>query len=88
VNNVLDRTQGNGAALVGEGFDLLLYGMGTVFVFLVLLVVATRLMSTLIVHFFPEQDLTQKPGDEAAVQVDPLTLKIIQAALDKHRHRK
>lgn len=88
MNNTLDSTVSGGAGLVAEGFDLLLYGMGTVFVFLILLVLATALMSTLVVRFFPEEELVQKSVAPANTGVDPLTIKIIQAALDKHRHRK
>jgi oxaloacetate decarboxylase gamma subunit len=36
--------------LVSEGLNLALYGMGTVFVFLTLLVLATMLMSRLVAH--------------------------------------
>jgi len=88
VNNILDTAVAEGVGLVAEGFDLLLYGMGTVFVFLILLVLATTLMSTLVMRFSPQTDLVQKPVSPAAAGVDPLTMKIIQAALDKHRHRK
>ena len=39
--------------LVADGLNLALYGMGTVFVFLTLLVFATRLMSWLVLRFAP-----------------------------------
>ena len=39
--------------MVMEGVQLMLIGMGTVFVFLTLLVVAVRTMSALILMYFP-----------------------------------
>ena len=72
--------------LFQQGVDLMLYGMGTVFAFLILLVGAIYLMSTVITRFFPE---AVQP--EAAVRmaptavVEPRLQAIIQAAIDKHR---
>jgi oxaloacetate decarboxylase gamma subunit len=40
--------------LFAQGLELLVYGMGTVVLFLGLLVVATRLMSRLVLAFFPD----------------------------------
>lgn len=76
--------------LVAESIDLLLYGMGIVFAFLILLVLATSVMSSLITRYFPEPEVVKPHGQEEvpSTDVDPLTLKAIQAALDKHRNRK
>lgn len=78
--------------LFQQGVDLMLYGMGTVFVFLAILVIATGGMTKFIGRFFPEvieipesKSVSQGSGQQS---VDPKTLKIIQAAVDKHRGRK
>ena len=68
--------------LVSEGLNLALYGMGTVFVFLTLLVLATMMMSWLVA-----------PKETAAVVALPIDLagdrKIaaITAAIHRHRNR-
>ena len=68
--------------LVSEGLNLALYGMGTVFVFLTLLVLATMIMSWLVA-----------PKETAAVVALPIDLagdrKIaaITAAIHQHRNR-
>ncbi len=74
--------------LFQQGVDLMLFGMGTVFTFLILLVGASYLMSWVITRFFPEP---LQP--EVAVQLAPVTAvepriqAVIQAAIDKHRSR-
>ena len=68
--------------LLSEGLNLALYGMGTVFVFLTLLVLATMIMSWLVA-----------PKETAAVVSLPVDLagdrKIaaITAAIHQHRNR-
>ncbi|RLA53541.1 MAG: oxaloacetate decarboxylase [Gammaproteobacteria bacterium] len=73
--------------LVQQGFDLMLYGMGTVFVFLIVLVLAVRLMSKIIDKFFPAKLIDPAVGSTTTGLPDPLTVKIIQAAIDRHRAR-
>ena len=69
-------------SLVSEGLNLALYGMGTVFVFLTLLVLATMMMSLLVA-----------PKETVAVVALPVDLaddrKIaaITAAIHQHRNR-
>lgn len=75
--------------LVEQGLNLMLYGMGTVFVFLSLLVVATWAMSTVINHWFPEKPVQQalKPSFPSSPQVPEKTLLIIKDAISQHRQR-
>ena len=47
--------------LMQQGIELMLYGMGTVFTFLALLIVATTLMSAVITRFFKPEPLPIKP---------------------------
>ncbi len=51
--------------IIGQGLELMLFGMGTVVLFLCLLVVATRLMSHGVTRYFPEP-----PAATAIAQVD------------------
>jgi len=69
-----------------QGIDLMLFGMGTVFVFLTLLVLVTHLMSRLIGRWLPEIE-PEKTARRAADEIDPHIVAVIQAAIDKHRAR-
>ncbi len=71
-----------------QGVDLMLFGMGTVFVFLTLLVIGTMLMSSLVSKFFaeePEPELVPIANGNGAAPVGKKTLAIIQAAVQAHR---
>lgn len=46
------------AELIGSGVELMLIGMGIVFLFLAMLVIAINLMSALVQRFFPEPPVT------------------------------
>ena len=69
----------------------MLFGMGTVFVFLTLLIGVTTLMSKIIINWFPEKAVEapapRKRPAAAGVAIAPATLKIIQAAIEQHRQR-
>ncbi|MEZ5478913.1 MAG: OadG family transporter subunit [Thiolinea sp.] len=76
--------------LIGQGFSLMLYGMGVVFAFLTLLVYTTAFMSKLVARWFPplpEAPAPVRKKRAAPAAVSPLTLKIIQAAINEHRSR-
>ncbi len=80
------------SSLIEQGFNLMLFGMGTVFVFLTILIFATGFMSKLIIRYFPEKIVETAPKKKksavlGATSVAPATLKIIQAAVDAHRNR-
>ena len=80
------------SSLIEQGFNLMLFGMGTVFVFLTILIFATGFMSKFITRYFPEKIVEAKPNKKktaalGATSVAPATLKIIQAAIDSHRNR-
>ena len=69
------------ASLFGQGVELMLVGMGTVFVFLTALVAATNLMSALVLR---------RPEPEAAAgRAGPSKEEIaaIAAAVARHRGR-
>ena len=72
-----------------QGVDLMLFGMGTVFVFLSLLVVSTLLLSTFINKFFPEEEkalpLVATTSAKKAGTVKPDILQAISLAIEQHR---
>jgi oxaloacetate decarboxylase gamma subunit len=68
--------------LVSEGLNLALYGMGTVFVFLTLLVLATMLMSWLVAHW-ETAAVVALPADSAGTR----KMAAITAAIHQHRNR-
>lgn len=77
------------ASLMQQGIDLMLFGMGTVFVFLSLLVIAVIVMSGFIQKFLPEPaepEPTPVNFPTAGVS-DPKLIAIIQAAIEQHRNK-
>jgi oxaloacetate decarboxylase gamma subunit len=70
--------------LVMRGVELMVVGMGTVFVFLTALVAATTLMSRVVTRFAPTEVRV-----EAAVHTDTQGEEIaaITAAITEHRKR-
>lgn len=75
------------ALLISQGLDLMLYGMGTVFTFLTLLVGLTGLMSRAVMHFSPEEPAETEVSTHQihSAIVDKKIVKVIQAAIDQHR---
>ena len=79
--------------LIDQGFSLMLYGMGTVFIFLTILVFATWLMSTLVNKFAPETltEQNNKPQPTASNgstnTPSPQVLDAIKQAISAHRQR-
>ena len=79
-------------SLLSQGLDLMVFGMGTVFVFLALLILVTTAMSKLVVRFFPEAPITVKAIKPTSSKVtsglDPHTLQVIGTAIQQHRARR
>lgn len=77
--------------IVAQGVELMLFGMGTVVVFLALLVVATTAMSAFVGRYFPQaQPVPVAPRKPAAPAGSPDTevVAAITAAVRQHRNRK
>jgi oxaloacetate decarboxylase gamma subunit len=79
--------------LLTQGLELMVYGMGTVVLFLSLLVFATRGMSTLTLRYFPEPPeppappRREAPAPESdAGEPTAETIAAITIAIHRHRH--
>lgn len=68
---------------ISAGLNLVLYGMGTVFVFLIVLVLATIAMSALVGLTTPDT-----PASSPEESEDPLLIAAISAAVKKFRQRR
>lgn len=82
------------AGNLGDGIELMLFGMGTVFIFLALLVFLTTTMSNVINKFFPEPPPTPRAtpsaGGSAANQggvANGQLVTVITAAIHRHREK-
>ena len=67
--------------LLARGLELMLVGMGTVFVFLTTLVCATYLMSTVVQRLSPPAQAADPAGSDAD------TVAAIAAAIAQYRRR-
>ncbi|MDQ2078500.1 OadG family transporter subunit [Marinimicrobium sp. ABcell2] len=79
--------------LLQEGLDLLLYGMGSVLVFLTLLVVATLIMSAVMRRFFQDPEVPEITGEGLETSPQPAVpdqrlLTVIKTALELHRDQR
>ncbi|MBO6702782.1 MAG: OadG family protein [Pseudomonadales bacterium] len=68
--------------LVSEGISLAMYGMGTVFTFLTVLIVVTQLMSWLVLRLQLED-----PQQTETALAKQKKLAAITAAVHQHQHR-
>lgn len=77
--------------LLQQGVELMIFGMGTVFVFLAVLVVVTTTMSSLLQRFLPakpiEPAVTRMPAQSAAPAEDQQLMAVLSAAVHKYRSR-
>ncbi len=76
-------------SLMQQGVELMLFGMGTVFVFLALLIAATTAMSAVLQRYTkPEQLVPQQAPNKTAVVEDDQLIAVISAAIHKYRSRR
>lgn len=79
--------------LLLPGLELMLMGMGVVFVFLITLVFITSFMSRLVNQFYRPEPVTPTSTQNSATApaasepVSPQTLAIIREAIRQHRDR-
>ncbi|MBV33415.1 MAG: hypothetical protein CMK36_08290 [Porticoccaceae bacterium] len=74
------------STLIEQGFDLMLFGMGTVFIFLFLLVTVTVGMSKIVNHWYPEVEVDTETV-AAQPPLDPRIASVIQIAIDRYLER-
>ena len=78
--------------LLMEGVELMLMGMGAVFVFLIMLVGCITLMSRLVTRYIPEKPTQsaapRRLATAAPPEVDPQTLAAIGEAVRQYRARR
>jgi oxaloacetate decarboxylase gamma subunit len=73
--------------IVAQGVELMLYGMGTVVVFLSLLVVITTLMSAILQRYFAEPEpVAVVPAGESTRDAE--VVAAVAAAIHQHRNRR
>lgn len=78
--------------LIDQGINLMLFGMGTVFVFLTILVFATTFMSKIVNRFVPQTEAQTSDADSKTLTqqpqaVSPEIVSAIQKAIAEHRKR-
>ena len=72
--------------LVIEGFKFMGLGMGTVFLFLIVMIFSMNIMSIIVHRFFPEPEANAAPTSSAAPQQDKKNvIAAITAAIKHHR---
>lgn len=75
-------------SLLSQGIDLMVYGMGTVYVFLIILIIVTSIISKVLNRFFPTPVASPKPAKAQIEAVEPQVLSAIQAAIAQHRAKR
>jgi oxaloacetate decarboxylase gamma subunit len=76
------------AELITSGVELMIVGMGIVFLFLTMLVIAINLMSSIVQRFFPDAPQTTIPVPFAASSgIDKSTVAAITAAVHQYRDK-
>ncbi len=79
--------------LLSRGLELMVFGMGTVLIFLSLLVLATGVMSRLIQRYFPDPEpepaaVSSVPQGIRPADEDQQLLAVISAAVHRYRSRR
>ena len=72
---------------MSKGIELMLAGMGIVFLFLTMLVLAINLMSSLIQRFFPEAPNLVGTVTTSSSGIDKNIVAAITAAVHQHRSK-
>ncbi len=75
--------------LLNQGLELAMFGMGTVFVFLALLIAATKTMSALVLKFQPAlaDGVAAAATQSNLIPEDGQLVAVISAAIMRHRNK-
>jgi len=74
--------------LVFEGFKFMVLGMGTVFSFLILMIIAMNLQSYIVHKFFPEPVATPDSSAKSNSKSNSAKVAAISAAITHHKNVK
>ncbi len=74
--------------IVEQGIDLMLFGMGTVFTFLLMLIVATKTMSALVKLLEGEPVCDSDDSISPLQNTSPELIAVISAAIAQHKAAK
>ena len=79
--------------IVDQGVELMLFGMGTVVIFLTLLIIATNLMSWFLRRYLPESEapamsIGRSPAQQPQSVDQTRLVAVITAAIHRHRASK
>jgi oxaloacetate decarboxylase (Na+ extruding) subunit gamma len=76
------------AEMMSSGIELMFAGMGIVFLFLTMLVVAINIMSSLLQRFFPDVPTSQMAvATSVSSGIDKSIIAAITAAVHQHRNK-
>ncbi len=78
-------------SLMQQGIELMGFGMGTVFIFLTVLVVATTFMSAMVQRYGPPEPKPQLVSKSISADQQPedeQVVAVISAAIHKYRSRR
>ena len=73
--------------LMSKGVELMFAGMGIVFLFLTMLVVAINIMSALVQRFFPDAPTLAATTTQVSGGIDKSIIAAITAAAHQHRSK-
>jgi oxaloacetate decarboxylase (Na+ extruding) subunit gamma len=73
--------------LISSGVELMFAGMGIVFLFLTMLVVAINIMSSLVQRFFPDAPIQVTTTTTISSGIDKSIIAAIAAAVHQHRKK-
>lgn len=73
--------------LISSGVELMLVGMGIVYLFLTMLVIAINLMSSMVQRFFPDAPIKTLSVPSVRPRADKLTVAAITAAVHQYRDK-
>ena len=71
--------------LIEEGFKFMGLGMGTVFLFLIVMILSMNIMSRIIHRFFPEPQVADNNPSAPAQKDNKKVIAAITAAIAHHR---